>query len=321
MQLQAGWDLRYLDLKTGGLLYGDDHPFVGLRGKGRELSYELLYIPIENSVKTGSGEASDWRVYTAKVSKELDSMTISPILAYSDNNTRSAEITYYGVEGIGQISGANISFELIGASGDVGGRNLKSKAAYAGLELPISNSFKPYVAVRYTQGDSDQNDGTVEGFNGITDIGRFSGLMGMDGNILGENLSAGYAATLYSYSPERTGGKGVQGYGGIGNGASGTNPGSKIVAIGTKGDLSEFSSNLSYKAQTFFIWFDDTSNLGNAISDYAGTTFDLQLKYAFNKNFSVDYIFSTFLPGDGIKDQGIAGDNAYVNMLSMNWGY
>ncbi len=325
VQLQAGWDLRFLDLESGGLLYGDDHPFVGLRGKSNNTSYEVLYIPINNSVNTGSSEAGDWRVYTAKVSQKVADWTISPILAYSDNVAKDADVTYFGVEGFGKIGGANLSFELIGAGGDVGADDLSSTAAYAGIELPVSDSFRPYVAVRYTQGDGDAKDNKVEGFNGITDIGRYSGLMGMDGNILGENLSAGYGATLYAYAPERSGSG--AGYGGIGNGASGNNPGSRIFALGTKGALANVSPNLSYKAQLFMIWFDETGNLNNAknpsqkVDDYAGTTVDLQLKYAFNKNFSMDYILSTFIPGDGIQDQTNSNDSAYVNTLSMNWAY
>jgi len=327
VQLQAGWDIRYLDLQSGGLLYGDDHPFVGLRGKNNDTSYEVLYIPINNRVNTGSSEAGDWRVYSAKVSQKVAEWTLSPILAYSDNVDRNADVTYFGLEGFGKIGGANLSFEVIGADGTVGERDLSSAAAYAGIELPVNDSFSPYVAVRYTQGDSDATDNKVEGFNGITDIGRFSGLMGMDGNILGENLSTGYGATLYAYSPERTGGAGVQGYGGIGNGASGINPGSQILAFGTKGALASVAPNLSYKAQLFMIWFDETSNLVNAknpgqkVDDYAGTTVDLQLKYAFNQNFSMDYILSTFVPGDGIQDQTNSNDSAYVNTLSMNWAY
>ena len=75
------------------------------------------------------------------------------------------------------------------------------------------------------------------------------------------------------------------------------------------------------------IWFDETGNLINAknpgqkVDDYAGTTVDLQLKYAFNQNFSMDYILSTFVPGDGIQDQTNSNDSAYVNTLSMNWTY
>ncbi|MBW2187790.1 MAG: hypothetical protein JRG71_15845, partial [Deltaproteobacteria bacterium] len=48
VELQTGWDIRALDIKSGGLLYGDDHPFIGFRGKLAEnTKYELLYLPIQ----------------------------------------------------------------------------------------------------------------------------------------------------------------------------------------------------------------------------------------------------------------------------------
>ncbi|OQY19520.1 MAG: hypothetical protein B6I36_04010 [Desulfobacteraceae bacterium 4572_35.1] len=83
---------------------------------------------------------------------------------------------------------------------------------------------------------------------------------------------------------------------------------------------------LSYKTQMFFIWYDETDNLVNRkdatkdVDDYAGTTFDLQLKYALDKNFSVDYIFGVFMPGDGIDDQ-YGDDVAMTNCLTLAWKY
>lgn len=96
--------------------------------------------------------------------------------------------------------------------------------------------------------------------------------------------------------------------------------------MGTRGDLSHWIPHLLYKTQAFFIWYDETANLtnirnpGEKVDDYAGTTFDLQLLYAFNKNFSIDYIFSTFIPGNGIKDQ-FGDDPAFVNCLTLAWSY
>ena len=49
LELETGWDIRALDIKTGGLLYGDDHPFLGFRGDiTPSTRYELLYLPIQN---------------------------------------------------------------------------------------------------------------------------------------------------------------------------------------------------------------------------------------------------------------------------------
>lgn len=336
--LSAGWDIRALDIKSGGLLYGDDHPFVGLKGAlSDSTKYELLYLAIENLDIIGRPDATttdDWRVYSLKVDQTLDlgdagKLTLSPLAAFSDNEKRDADIWYYGLESLGNIGPVNTSFEIIAADGEFGtlngNKDISSWALFAGLELPVNNAFNPYVTYRFTQGDGDSSDNEVEGFVGITDIGRFTPLMGMDGNILGEHLATGastYGASLYAYAPERAGGG--DGYGGIGNGGSGNNPGQSLIAVGTKGSL---APKLSYKAQAFFIWYDDTANLvniqdpGQAVDDYAGTTFDLQVKYALDKHFAIDYIFSTFVPGDGIQDQVNADDTAYVNALTLAWTY
>ena len=115
--------------------------------------------------------------------------------------------------------------------------------------------------------------------------------------------------------------------GGISNAGRGDNPGHLIAAIGAKGATSEA---FSYKAQVFMIWFDTTKNLSNLkspgtdVDDYAGTTFDLQLNYKFSGNFSTYFIFSTFVPGDGIKDQlATTADDTQAMLASLGlvWSY
>lgn len=337
LDLSTGWDIRDLDIKSGGLLFGDDHPFIGLRGALTDsLNYELLYLAVQNRDKIGVADSTlngDWRVYSLKVGNTLNTaagkLTLSPLVAFSDNRDKQASVYYYGLEALGQLGPIKPSFEIIGADGDFdNGKDISSWALFAGAELPVNKAFTPYLAYRFAQGDGNKNDNEVEGFVGVTDIGRFTPLMGMDGNILGEHLASGasiYNSPLYSFAPDRA--VGGDGYGGIGNGSSGNNPGQSLIAVGTKGDLSDFIPNVSYKAQAFFIWYDDTNNLvnvknpGKSVDDYAGTTFDLQAQYAFNKNFSIDYIFSTFIPGDGIQDQVNADDSAYVTALTLAWTY
>ncbi|MGZ8441188.1 MAG: hypothetical protein ACXWXD_10505, partial [Candidatus Deferrimicrobiaceae bacterium] len=117
-------------------------------------------------------------------------------------------------------------------------------------------------------------------------------------------------------------------YGGFGNVSSGNNPGSKILAVGARGDVTE---QFSYKAQVFGIWFDKTDSLAvgagktvSKVDTYAGTEVDLMLKYAFSKNFYASYIFSALLPGDGIKDQQpITADDTYAMLHTVNlfWTY
>ena len=250
---------------------------------------------------------------------------------YAKTDDYSSQVMYYGLEVTGQVGKIKPSFEIVMADGDLSGgaqdgKDVSSWAAYAGVEMEVCKAFTPYVALRYTQGDDDASDNDVEGWVGITDIGRFTPLMGMDGGILSEDLGQSYGATLYSYSPERAVGGDV--YGGISNKGSGSNPGQILAAIGAKGDLSSVVDKLSYKTQVFMIWYDETDNLGSDVDDYAGTTFDLQLKYALGKNFSIDYIFGVFVPGDGIEDQLTAAgaqkygdDTAMTNCLSLSWNY
>jgi hypothetical protein len=331
LELVAGWPISAADIGTGGILYGDDHPIIGFRGKLTDaLKYQLTYISIQNSPAIGSHESSldgDWRAYLLKPEFSLGmgsaNVTLSPIVLFSDNRANDAKIYYYGLEGIGKFGFVKPSFEVIYADGEFRntGRDIQSYAAFAGVELGLSKAFNPYIAGRYTKGDDDATDNDVEGFVGVTDIGRFTPLMGMDGNILGEHLSSGvyYNSPLYSYEPGRS--FATNRYGGIGNLSSGDNPGSMILAVGAKGAISE---QFSYKAQVFGIWFDETANLGASVDDFAGTTFDLMLKYDFSKNFSATYIGSVFLPGDGIKDQQPAGADdtfASVNTVQLVWTY
>jgi hypothetical protein len=336
LELQTGWDIRALDIRTGGLLFGDDHPFLGFRGDLAEnTSYELMYLPIQNmSGITGdprdSDEVNDWRVYSLKLNQKMGDFDLSPFYAFSDNNNHEVKVHYYGFEALGKVGMLKPSFEIVFADGEFDdSRDISSMAAFAGLELALSKAFNPYVALRYTQGDDDATDDDVEGWVGITDIGRFTPLMGMDGGILSEDLGQSYGATLYSYAPERSPlqtGLPTDNYGGISNGGRGNNPGQMIAAAGAKGDLSAWVDKLSYKTQVFMIWYDETDNLNNIknpgeeVDDYAGTTFDLQLNYALDENFSLGYIFGIFVPGDRIEDQ-FGDDPAMTNCLSLVWSY
>jgi hypothetical protein len=337
LELITGWPISAADIGTGGVLYGDDHPIIGFRGKLTDnFKYQLLYIPIQNTplATDTSTVDGDWRVYLLKpeflIGTASAGISLNPIVLFSDNRQRDAKVFYYGLEGIGQFGIIKPSFEAIYADGEFkgNGRDIKAYAAFAGVELALSKAFNPYIAGRFTSGDEDSADNDVEGFVGITDIGRFTPLMGLDGNILGESMNAGvrYNSPLYSYAPDRAVGGNL--YGGIGNASSGNNPGSKILAVGAKGDINE---QFSYKAQVFGIWFDKTENLpvgaGKTVSEvdkFAGTTFDLMLKYAFSKNFYASYIFSAFFPGDGIKDQqSTTADDTYASLHTVNlfWTY
>ena len=357
LELFAGWPISAADIGTGGLLYGDDHPIIGFRGKITDnVKYQAIYISIQNTPQIAISEstlARDWRAYLVKPEFTFGTGalkgTLSPIVLFSDfrgngngtlggatNIGPSAQTWYYGLEGIGQFGMIKPSFEVIFADGDMRpgpgtpAMDIKSLAAFAGVELAVNKAFNPYVAFRYAKGDDDKNDNKVEGFVGITDIGRFTPLMGMDGNILGENLDGAavspYRSPLYSYSPDRAVGGNV--YGGISGASSGNNPGQQLIAIGAKGSLDDFVKNFSYKVQAFYIRYDKVGNLvktgGGTVDKYVGTTADVQLLYAFSPNFSANYIFSAFFPGDGIKDQlASTAESTFASLHTLNlvWTY
>jgi hypothetical protein len=340
--LSTGWNIRAADIKTGGLLFGDDHPFIELGGNITEnIKYALDYIIINNRQLTAGASpvTDDWRAYMAKFNflagTGAAKFDISPMVIFSDNRMRNAEVYYYGIEATGQIGIIKPYFEFIYADGEFKpgtdnsgttiSKDIKAYAAFAGVEAAVSKALNPYIAVRYATGDDNAGDNDVEGFVGITDIARFTPLIGMDGNILGESLGNPYGNVLYSYAPERkfTSDR----YGGIGNAGSGNNPGHMIVAVGSKGEI---SPAFSYKAQAFAIWYNETNNITNVrnpgveVDDYAGTTVDAQLSYKFSPNFSTYIIGSTFLPGDGIKEQIPAGADdtfAYLASLGLVWSY
>lgn len=346
LQLATGWDIRQLDIATGGMAFGDDHPFIEFNGRiGSDFRYEVTYLIIQNRTNDpglpSSWTFNSWRAYYAKAYQTFagDSwrLVLSPFVLASDNVAKAARAYYYGAELTGNVGMVKPYLEVVAVEGSFNrtrdvtatpATDIRSLAGFAGLEVALHKALSPYAAFRYTQGDGDRSDSTAKGFVGITDIGRFTGLLGMDGNILGEHLSSGasiYNSPLYSFSPDRAVGGNV--YGGIGNASSGNNPGQQLFAVGAKGDLSDLVPNVSYKAQLFYILYDNTGNLVNVVDatrpvdKTVGTEVDVQVKYAFSNNFAIDYIGSVLLPGKGIKDQVNASTPAQAHTLTLAWTY
>lgn len=347
LKLATGWNIRAVDIATGGMVFGDDHPFIELSGKlAPAVKYELVYLIINNRSTAPSpvvrepGLQNDWRAYYLRLPIAIAGgpakLSLAPFVIKSDDEQRFARTMYYGAELTGSIGIVKPYAEFAYVKGDFDlnrrgsgaapvATDIASMAFFVGAEAAVNKAFNPYVAYRYTQGDDDATDSKAKGFVGITDIGRFTGLLGMDGNILGEHLASGaslYNSPLYSFSPDRAVGGNV--YGGIGNGSSGNNPGQTLIAVGAKGDLGDFVKNLTYKAQVFLIGYDKTQNLGANVSKTVGTEVDVQVKYAFSKEFAVDLITSWLLPGAGIKDQLPATATAaaaQAHTLTLAWTY
>src|SRR3989339_204946 len=56
-ELITGWPISAADIGSGGLLYGDDHPIIGFRGKLTDtFKYQLLYIPVNNPAPPTAGQ-------------------------------------------------------------------------------------------------------------------------------------------------------------------------------------------------------------------------------------------------------------------------
>jgi hypothetical protein len=352
LKLSTGWNIRAMDIATGGMVFGDDHPFIELAGTVAPMvKYQLGYLQIQNRSTAPAPVVreptllNDWRAYYLKVPIDIAfegaKLNLSPFVLKSDNESKYARVIYYGAEVTGQIAMVKPYLEVAFVTGDFDANrrgvgtppvatDISSMAFFVGAELALHKAFNPYAAFRYTKGDDDATDSKAEGFVGVTDIGRFTPLLGMDGNILSEHLASGaspYNSPLYSFSPDRAVGGNV--YGGIGNGSSGNNPGQQLIAVGAKGDLGDFVANLSYKAQVFLISYDKTGNLtnnqnpGQSVGKAVGTEVDVNLKYTFSKSFAIDLISSMILPGDGIKDQltTTSSTTAQAHTLTLAWTY
>lgn len=336
--IKVGWNTRFLDIKTGGLLYGDDHPYIGFDGKFNDsTSWEALYLIIQDETGTdGIGaidaDTLDWRAYTFKVNYKMpNGFILSPFYAYSDNEeakTANAKVHYFGVEGYGKLGMVTPRFELVYATGDTDtdaatgkSYDISGLAGYASADINISSSVIPYFGVTYESGDDDANDNDIEAFNGITNISRYTPTFGMENafiyryaTVLGSHLYSNNFATLGGDTP---------GYGGIGNSSKGDSPGLLSYGIGLKGKINE----IAYKAQILFMNFEDAGALenvyGKSIDDYVGTEYDLHLSYKFGKHFTLGNCLSVFDPGDAVQD--IRGDDyndiGFINTIEMTWSF
>lgn len=353
--VQAGWTFKNLDMASGGLLYGDDHPLFGATGKTSWGSYDVYWMPIVDGLISNISDPNrptadavngelDWDVYASKFDIDLgNGSRVSPILTYSDNQQRDAEATYFGAEYIGDIGAVKVRAEILGVTGSINGgsstlengtvvnnsgNDISAYAGYASLEYPVSDAFNPYIALRVASGDDDPTDNDVEGWVGITDIGRFAPLIGIDGQFMGwgPNSNAAISSSLFGLGLD-TAGPGGAGYGGISNAGTGNNPGQIMLAFGSSGNLSSISPKLSYQAQVFPMWFHKTGGLeslstaSGSVDSFAGTELDLAVKYQANEYFAPRLVLSSFLPGKGVEDATGADDAAYVAMLELNWNY
>ena len=327
-KLNTGWNTKFLDIHSGGILYGDDHPYIGLEGKIGSAKWEALYLMIQDDIGTKSngafdGDNLDWRAYTLRVAFDVQGLTLAPMFAFSDNNDHSAQVGYFGVEGYGKIGIVIPRFEIVYADGTMDkdatvnkDYDIQAWGAYGSVELDLGTKIHPYLGAYYLSGDDDPNDSDMEAFNGITNISRYTPTFGMENALiyryipsLGSHLYSNNFATLGTH----------QGYGGISNSSKGDGPGMIMYGAGAKGSINE---KLSYKTQLMYFQLAEEDALGIK-DDEMGLEFDLQLTYKFSNHFSIGNVIAIFDPGDAVKDLNGHGytDTAYLDTVELKWNF
>jgi hypothetical protein len=344
IKLATGWNDKFADIATGGMVYGDDHPFIELSGElMRNVKWNALYLVIYDDIDeslNGDGEVSaydaddlDWRAYSLKLQFPLGDtgLNVSPFYFYSDNEGHKADAHYFGLEAIGKtgifipraefvyVTGEKDDHEL--GNGNTDDVDIESYAAFASLEVDVHPLFKPFVGGYFYQGDEDANDGDIDAYNAITNIARYTPVFGMENAFIYRHIPV-LGTHIYSGTPTMLGGS-ATGYGGLSNSGSANSPGMTSLGIGAKGSR----NNWEYKAMMQYFEFEDTGALedleGKSIDDEMGIEFDVHLTYHFTDHFSLGNTLSVFDPGDGIQDLygSDYDETAIMNTCEMIWSF
>jgi hypothetical protein len=335
-RIHTGWTTRWLDIMTGGLVYGDDHPYIGLTGNiGENFKWEADYTIVydategDSAINPWDGDKLDWRFYSVKGIYTIPSgfgkgFVISPFYAFSDNSAQNnAQVSYIGLEGYGKLGMFTPRFEIAYADGDTDkdatGKDydISAMAAFASVDIEICPGFIPYFGIRWEEGDSDPTDNDIEAFNAITDIARYTPTFGME-NAIVYRLVPVLGTHLYSGNFNVNGTQ--TGYGGISNSSKGDAPGLLMWGLGVKGKY----GNWSYKVQYMDFSFDEEPDqIVAGVDDEVGQEFDIRVAYAFSKHFTMANCFAAFDPGDAIQD--LYGDDyddtAMVNTIELIWSW
>lgn len=333
VKLNTGWNTKWLDLMTGGLIYVDDMPYIGLGGRfSAKNNWELVYYTFQDDISGNGGvfdgDTLDWRLYTLRVGLDVNGFNLAPIYAYSDNNMRRAQVHYMGFEGYGTVGGMYTPrFEFVYAIGDkdtdTKSYDISAWAAYASLDIAISKAVVPYFGGYYMSGDDDNTDEDINAYNGPSPNQRATPTFGVESGFvyrivpaLGKGLNEGCFQNLGA----------AAGYGGSGNGMKADAPGVYMFGAGVKGAINE---QLSYKTQIMYFRYDKTDNFktvtnaADEIDNEIGYEFDLEGSYKFSPHFSIINTISVFMPGDGVSDR--LGDDydstALMDTIELKWGF
>ncbi len=332
MVLSTGWDTNFLDLETGAVLYGDDHPYIALAGHLGQAAWKAMTLFIFDDVRPGIGADLDWRAYTLRLEVPVHGLRWVPFYAFSDNKARRADVHYLGIETFGKIGRLTPRAEWVYALGnkdhdvDDASTAIRAHAGYVSLELALTPLLQPYLGGYYLSGDDDGGDDTIRAFNPITNAARFTPTFGMENAFIYRFVPA-LGTHLYSNAPDNLGTRN-SGYGGIGNTSTADSPGLATLGLGIKGGQAAFA----YRAQYQQMWLAATGALAHSLADSLGKTqiaqrlggeFDLQLTYRFSAHFSLGNTLSLFTPGPAIEDiRGPDFDRmAILDTVEMTWRF
>lgn len=338
--LQAGHEFKVPDFAGGGLLYGDDHPILGAKGQIGSVGYDAYVILVNETDATQVGVdpgEQDSQVAFLHLTYDMgEAGTLSPIVAYHANQEVDADLTYFGGTYVGNLGGVTIKGEAFGGLGSYDSDAVAQRrnddieifGANLTFEMTVTDAFKPNLGLRYTSGDDDPNDDTLQGWLGITDISGFVKPMssGMGTMRWGPNQNAAFSTpVVFGSTFETSGPSGVDtNFGGIGNSGNGNNPGQIVIAPGFSGSI---TPRLSYMASLWFIWYDETGGLetlpgaSDSVDSYAGTSLDTRLDYAVAENLTLSAGFSIIDPGDGVEDATGANDQAMTAITQAAWSF
>ncbi len=333
MCVETGWQTKWLDIETGGLLYGDDHPYIGLKGKMGDITWEALTMWIFDHVNEigplGDADYMDWEAYTLKADIPVQSMHFVPFYAFSNNERAAADVHYFGFETFGKMGMLTPRAEVVYAMGDKDNTwtsgdhsaDISAYAAYASLEANISSLINPYIGGQIMSGDDDANDDDIDAYNPITNIARYTPQFGMENAFVYRYVPA-LGSHLYANDFSMLGGAGT-GYGGISNSSSRNSPGMISMGIGCRGSYKKFT----YKTQFQYFMMEEEGALedvqGESVDDELGMEYDLQVTYNFTKHFSIGNVISVFDPGDAMED--LYGDDydelAWLDTVEFKWSF
>jgi hypothetical protein len=239
----------------------------------------------------------------------------------------------------GTIGKIKLFGEAVYQFGEAEGANLKYQDydinAYAlsgdiAVNLDLGIKLTPHLGFIYTSGDDDPNDDKLEGYNGINNVQRFSGIFGGEHTILADtNLVFG--STLYGFLPEMHGNGtpvytgGQPAFGALGAGR-GDNPGMLMTSFGVSASP---KPTLSFKSNINSFWWNEDIIVKNFVTPgtqtevdggYAGTEWDNIATLILSKNTFIQGQAAFLFPGEVIEDvteaMGAKADDTAIRLAA-----